>query len=68
MNIILIGNYEYSNTTSMYLYAQLLKNKLTTRGFRVKIIYPKIFFGKLLPNEYGIGKWLGYIDRYFLFR
>ena len=36
-------------------------------GIDVQLIAPKPFFGKVRPSACGLGKWLGYIDRYAIF-
>ena len=33
----------------------------------VRLIFPKPIVGKFKPSAKGIGKWLGYIDRFLLF-
>ena len=31
----------------------------------VRLIRPEPFFGRLKPSANGLGKWLGYIDKFF---
>lgn len=51
----------------MHLFAQALERELRAAGVDAELIAPRPFFGKLKPSAIGVGKWLGYIDRYILF-
>ena len=51
----------------MSRYAEMLKRLLTKNGHQVEILRPEPFFGLLKPSGQGLGKWLGYIDKYLLF-
>ncbi len=48
-------------------YAEMVRELLGARGHQVDIIRPEPFFGRLSPSAQGVGKWLGYIDKYVLF-
>jgi glycosyltransferase involved in cell wall biosynthesis len=66
--IILIGNYAKDNQESMERFAQLLKREFSGLGIITVLWRPIIFFGKLTSNtKSGIGKWLGYLDKWILF-
>ena len=67
MKILLIGNYPYLYSKSMDKYANLLYDKLTERGHIVRLLKPFPILGKIKPSPNGLGKWLGYVDRFFLF-
>ncbi len=67
MDVTLIGNYPHDENESMTRYAEMLKKLLLANGSRVEIIRPEPFFGRLKKSSHGIGKWLGYLDKYVLF-
>jgi len=51
----------------MARYAEMLKKLLTARGIQVDVLQPEPLFGRLKRGSHGIGKWLGYVDKYILF-
>ncbi|MBN1871713.1 MAG: glycosyltransferase family 4 protein [Candidatus Omnitrophica bacterium] len=67
MKILLIGNYSYDVQESMQLFASSLEAGLKKSGCEVLLIRPEPFFGKLKPSYRGIGKWLGYLDKFIIF-
>jgi len=67
MKILLIGNYINDAQESMQRFAEVLKKGLIKEAHEVKLIRPEPFFGKIKPSYYGIGKWLGYIDKFLIF-
>lgn len=67
MKILLIGNYTKDKQESMLRFAHIMKLELQKRNMTVSLIQPTIYFGKLLKSNKGIGKWLGYIDKYIIF-
>lgn len=67
MKVLLVGNYEFDGSMSMKLWADLLARELRQVGIDTQLIAPRPIFGKLRPSVHGIGKWLGYIDRFVLF-
>ena len=67
MKVLLVGNYEFDGSTSMKVWADTLLRELRQRGIDVHPIAPRPFFGKLKPSAHGLGKWLGYIDRFVIF-
>jgi glycosyltransferase involved in cell wall biosynthesis len=51
----------------MQIWADALQRELLKRGVAAELIVPKPVFGRLRPSAVGLGKWLGYIDRFVLF-
>lgn len=68
MKVLLIGNYEYNRQESMQRFVELLRHGLTEAGCDVHRIQPAPVMGRLKPDESGLGKWLGYFDRFVLFQ
>jgi glycosyltransferase involved in cell wall biosynthesis len=68
MKILLVGNYPYLKSQSMDRFASLLFDGLTSLGHGVRLLKPPPFIGRLRPSPTGLGKWLGYLDRFILFR
>jgi len=68
LKILLIGNYLHSHQQSMQRFADLLRELLTAAGHEVRLLKPGPLLGNLKPGEAGLGKWLGYVDRFILFR
>jgi len=67
VDVTLLGNYPYDENESMIRYAEMLRKLLSAEGIQVEIIRPEPFFGRLKRSSHGLGKWLGYIDKYILF-
>jgi glycosyltransferase involved in cell wall biosynthesis len=65
--ILLIGNYAHDRQESMQRFARMLFDGLSARGIPVELLAPQPFFGRLKPAGHGIGKWLGYLDKYLIF-
>jgi glycosyltransferase involved in cell wall biosynthesis len=68
MKILLIGNYLHNKQQSMQRFAELMRDLLVGAGNDAWLVQPPAILGKVLPAAEGIGKWLGYIDRFVLFR
>ena len=51
----------------MQRFASLLEVELRRMGVAVEVIRPRPVFGRLKPGATGIGKWLGYLDKFFIF-
>ncbi len=66
MRILLVANYEPDGQQSMRRYAEWLDRVLGERGHRVTIARPRPFFSRLSRHP-GLGKFLGYLDKYVLF-
>ncbi|MDR3792608.1 MAG: glycosyltransferase family 1 protein [Terracidiphilus sp.] len=67
MKVLLVGNYKYDGSMSMQVWASALERELSERDIDVRVVRPRAFFGRLKPSADGIGKWLGYIDRFLIF-
>jgi glycosyltransferase involved in cell wall biosynthesis len=50
----------------MQRFTDLLAHGLRGRGLDVAIFHPPVFLGRLRAGHQGIGKWLGYVDKYLL--
>lgn len=68
MKILLVGNYSHLRSQSMDKFATLLYNGLKSKGHNVRLIKPMPEIGRFRPSPTRIGKWLGYLDRFILFR
>lgn len=67
MKVLLIGNYPHDRQESMQRFADMMLRDLQAGGIDAEIIIPKPFFGSLKKSGTGLGKWLGYIDKFLLF-
>lgn len=68
MRIILIGNYLPDRQESMLRFAQMLEDGFRQAGFAVETWLPTVVLGHFTTNTYtGLGKWLGYLDKWVLF-
>jgi len=67
MKVLLVGNYEFDGSTSMRIWAGALLRELSRAGMDVRVIAPRPMYGKMKPSAHGIGKWLGYVDRFIMF-
>ena len=67
MKILLIGNYEPDAIISMERFLAILATTLPMFGHQVRILRPKPKFRNFKATLKPIGKWLGYIDKIFLF-
>ncbi len=67
MQIILIGNYVPDNQESMERFAQMLRNGFQKAGIETEIWRPSVVFGAVARTTHGVGKWIGYVDKWILF-
>jgi glycosyltransferase involved in cell wall biosynthesis len=68
MRFILIANYPPDKQESMKKYAVNLMEGLIKNDADAEIWYPTVFFGYGWKSTIsGIGKWLGYVDKWILF-
>jgi glycosyltransferase involved in cell wall biosynthesis len=67
MKVLLVGNYPFDGSTSMHIWSQALLRELRQLHIDVKAISPRPRFGNIKPSVHGVGKWLGYIDRFVIF-
>jgi len=65
--ILLIGNYPFDRQESMLRFSSMLHRELKKRNVEVELIFPRPFFGRLRESSTGLGKWLGYIDKFLIF-
>lgn len=65
--ILLVGSYESDQQESMQRFAGMLFDGLCIRGIPTELVAPKPFFGRLKASGNGIGKWLGYLDKFVVF-
>jgi glycosyltransferase involved in cell wall biosynthesis len=65
--ILLLGNYSYDQQESMQRFAAMLRDGLAGQGVPVEMIHPEPLLGRLRPSASGLGKWLGYVDKFVLF-
>lgn len=68
MKIVLLGNYRADRQQSMLRYADFLFAQLTARGHQVRRVSPPVVFRRFVNSEHRLSKWLGYLDKYLLFR
>ena len=67
MQVILIGNYPPDKQESMERFAQMLSKGFNRAGVDTEIWRPVAVFGSVINTTQGIGKWIGYIDKWILF-
>jgi len=67
MNILLVGNYLPDRQESMQRVAHLLEAELQQAGHSVRLLRPDPWLGRLKPGPTGLGKWLGYGDKFLIF-
>ncbi len=67
MKVLLIGNYAADQQQSMLGFAGALLAGLCDRGIETRLIAPAQVFGRFGQPHAGVGKWLGYVDKFGLF-
>lgn len=67
MKVLLVGNYPFDGSTSMHIWSQALLREFRQLHIDVELISPRPRFGNIKPSVHGVGKWLGYIDRFLIF-
>lgn len=67
VRVLLIGNYENLRSQSMQRFAEMLRAGLMAAGHEVRLVRPPVWLGRICRNEKGLGKWIGYIDRFLLY-
>ena len=67
LRVILLANYEPDGQQSMQRFAAVLAKGLAMTGIEVLMIRPRPFFGRLCLGARGLGKWLGYLDKFLVF-
>ena len=51
----------------MQRFASLLYGELVRSGHEAHLVKPPVLLGRLCSGESGLGKWIGYIDRFLLY-
>jgi glycosyltransferase involved in cell wall biosynthesis len=67
VKVLLVSNYAHDRQESMLRFAAALAAGLRTAGVDVRVVRPEPFFGRLKAAGTGLGKWLGYLDKFLLF-
>ena len=67
MRVLLIGNYPHDRQESMTRFAAMMLRGLQDCRVEAELIAPEPFFGRLRKSGQGLGKWLGYLDKFVLF-
>lgn len=67
MKILLISTYIPDRIQSMEKFTKVLEIGLKKFGHEVRTIRPEPITAKIKPTATGIGKWLGYIDKFIFF-
>ena len=68
MKILLVGNYEPSQQESMQRFSHMIEDTFKSTSHKVKLLKPKAIVCKKENAEAGLAKWLGYIDKFILFK
>ena len=67
MKIVLVGNYLPDRQESMLRFVSVLKDQYQVRQLDVELLHPEPRFARNLQTQRGLGKWLGYLDKFVLF-
>ena len=67
MKVLLLANYLNDEQESMKRFAALMERGLTRAGHNVRVVRPKAYVGRLHASAQGLGKWLGYVDKFVVF-
>ncbi|MGJ8651215.1 MAG: glycosyltransferase [Opitutaceae bacterium] len=62
--VVLVGDYAPDKQRSMRRFILQLAEGLSAQGAKVEIFHPAVHAGRILSGTSGLGKWLGYIDKY----
>jgi glycosyltransferase involved in cell wall biosynthesis len=68
MKVLLVGNYLPDRQDSMQIYASMLEEGLRARGYEVCLLQPPAVLGPRVAENSPLFKWLGYADKFVLFR
>jgi glycosyltransferase involved in cell wall biosynthesis len=68
MKILLVGNYVPDRQDSMQIYASMLEAGMRARGHEVHLLQPPAVLGPRVAESSPLSKWLGYADKFVLFR
>lgn len=67
MKVLLVGAYLGDCQESMLRFARIMQHALSEAEHDVRLIHPPAVAGRLRPSPYGLGKWLGYVDKFAIF-
>lgn len=67
VRVLLLGNYKHDRQESMQRFGRLLAKELPRFGIAAEFIRPEPYLGHLKPSPVGLGKWLGYFDKFLIF-
>ena len=67
MKVLLLANYVNDGQESMQRFASLMARGLMRAGHEVQSVRPPACIGQLHPSAHGVGKWLGYLDKFGVF-
>ncbi|MGB9418701.1 MAG: glycosyltransferase family 1 protein [Acidobacteriaceae bacterium] len=68
MKVLLVGNYLPDRQDSMQFYASMLEAGMRARGHEVRLLQPPAVLGQRVAESSPLSKWLGYADKFVLFR
>jgi glycosyltransferase involved in cell wall biosynthesis len=68
MKILLVANYPLDRQISMRRFVEVLERGLTQRGHAVEVIAPRAVLFPAVKRHDGIWKWVGYVNKFLLFR
>ncbi len=67
VQVVLVANYQGDRQQSMLRFAGVLECELRHAGVNVSMLAPRVIVGGSRNADGGVGKWLGYVDKYLLF-
>ena len=67
MKVLVVGNYANNRQESMQRLGELMREGLNAAGHEVRLVRPPVWLGRLWPADVGVGKWLGYVDRFVFY-
>jgi glycosyltransferase involved in cell wall biosynthesis len=67
MRVLLVGNYLQDSQESMLRFSSIMERGLSGAGHQVQVCRPPVLAGRLWGSETGVGKWLGYVDKFAAF-
>ena len=62
--MLLLGNYVNDGQESMQRFSTCMAQGLAEAGHEVRLLRPSPIVGRLRPSWEGVGKWLGYVDKF----
>ena len=67
LTVVVLGNYVPDSQQSMQRFSAVMESELAAVGVEVVSLKPEPVFGRIHPGASGLGKWLGYLDKFLLF-